>query len=122
MIEKTVFSSMESADKVKINFKLSRMEVNEAFVEKNKNIEEYRSLVKNIVAKVFIEHIKVSVNSKLDNNIAFVNELGWSDILYPVDKCENPKMYFEQKYIQDAIKFSEKMTELAMELAVKNTK
>lgn len=108
----------QSIKTIDINFKLNKMEITESEINKLSNMESYVRIIERLISMVFINHITIVAKSKIESNIQFTMELGWTDILEPVDKCENPKKYFEQKYIQDAISFSEKITNEAVSLAM----
>ena len=117
-IEKCISSDLGFRKKVLVNFNSRKMEIDKRDLEGIKNLDDYMIIVKNMISIAFVEHVKLISNSELENNKAFTIELNWLDSINPVDITENPKQYYLQKYIQDAIEFSEKISKEALEVAL----
>lgn len=97
------------------------IQINIRYLKKEKDsIEDARKLMIAVHTAVFMKHVRAFVESTNATVHEYAEKMGWcSEWKNPVDPLENPKLFFEQKYVRDALAYGIAYTESALSQAGK---
>ena len=91
------------------------IQINLKYLKDKNSIEDARKLMIALHSAVFIKHVRAIVESPNETVQEYAKKMGWNtEWKNPVDPLENPKLFFEQKYVKDALAYGIAYTENAM--------
>jgi len=93
----------------------STIQINIKYLREKNSQEDARKLMIAVHTAVFIKHVKAIAESSNETVHTYAEKMGWySEWKNPVDPLENPRLFFEQKYVKDALAYGIAYTESAM--------
>lgn len=96
------------------------IQINIKYLKEKDNIEDARNLMIAVHTAVFMKHVRAFVESTNETVHEYAEKMGWyHEWKNSVDPLENPKLFFEQKYVKDALAYGIAYTESALSQAEK---
>lgn len=115
-----VASDMPEEQVIKWTPHSEAIQINIRYLKDKDSIEDARKLMIAVHTAVFMKHVRVIVESSNETVREYAEKMGWySEWKNPVDWSENPRLFFEQKYVKDALAYGVAYTENALLLAEK---
>lgn len=82
------------------------IQINIEYLREKKSMEEMRSFLIALIAVVFVRHVRAIAESSNETVREYARKTGWdAEWKHPVDPLENPKRFFEQNYVKDAVAY-----------------
>lgn len=96
------------------------IQINIKYLKEKDSIEDVRKLMITVSTAVFMKHVRAVMESSNETVREYAEKMGWySEWKNSVDPLENPKLFFEQKYVRDALAYGIAYTESALSQARK---
>lgn len=115
-----VASDMAKEQIIKWTPQSETIQVNIEYLKEKDSIEDARKLMIALHTAVFMKHVRAIVESDNETVREYAEKMGWySEWKNAIDPLENPKLFFEQKYVKDALAYGIAYTENALAQAGK---
>lgn len=115
-----VASDMPEGQIIKWTPNSETIQINISYLKDKDSIEDARKLMIAIHTAVFMKHVRAVMESSDETVREFAEKMGWYTAWKnPVDPLENPKLFFEQKYVKDALAYGIAYTESTLRRAKK---
>lgn len=110
-----VASDMPKEQIIKWTPNSETIQINIKYLKDKNRIEDARKLMIAVHTAVFMKHVRAVVESPDKTVKEYAEKTGWlSAWKNPVDPLENPKLFFEQKHVKDALAYGITYTENAL--------
>lgn len=110
-----VVSDMPEGQIIKWTPNSETIQISLSYLKDKDSIEDARKLMIAIHTAVFMKHVRAIMESPNEIVREYAEKMGWcSAWKKPVDLLENPKLFFEQKYVKDALAYGIAYTESAL--------
>lgn len=111
----TVTSDMPEEQVIKWTPKSDTIQINLKYLKEKDSVEDARKLMIAVYTAVFMKHVRAVTESSNETVHEYAEKMGWySEWKNPVDSLENPKLFFEQRYVKDALAYGIANTENAL--------
>lgn len=118
-----VASDMPEEQIIKWTPKSDTIQINLRYLKEKDSVEDARKLMIAVHTAVFMKHVRAVAESSNETVHEYAEKMGWySEWKNPVDPLENPKLFFEQRHIKDALAYGVAYTENALSQAGKALK
>lgn len=115
-----VASDMPKEQIIKWTPNLETIQINITYLKEKNSVEDARRLMIAVHTAVFMKHVRAVAESSNETVYEYAEKMGWhSSWKNPVDPLENPKLFFEQKHVKDALAYGIAYTENALAQAGK---
>ena len=92
--------------------------VNETYITGKDDLESVRKLLIGIHAAVFLRFVKAVAESENTVVKEYAEKTGWSrEWKHPIDRRENPQIFFRQRYMRAALAYGIAVTEECLQKA-----
>ena len=115
-----VASDMPGDQVIKWTPNSETIQINIKYLGEKDSVEDARKLMIAVHTAVFMKHVRAIMESSDAVVREYAEKMGWnSGWKSPVDPLENPKLFFDQKHVKDALAYGIMYTESALAQAGK---